>query len=322
MNINDEVEDDYFMLPELKCIRKTLNFTSIQATDRFDKPTFNPKVFLNSLPYKSPSLVELIKNIASLDESDMKKDGHLYKHYIFSDIKQGNGAKIIASALIAAGYKLVVKPQGSALVVNEAVVSSNNSKKFALLSSTAVWETTPNINFTKKILEVYNERPGNIHGEKCRFIVLDSGFKEGVDLFDVKYAHIFEEQLTNSDLVQSIGRATRFCGQKGLEFGKKGWELKIFNYKNYVPRKYSSTNKGILQEIKESKPLLTFMFNLEDSLTDIIKDNAIDKALTVEIHKETAKHKSFVSKYKKTLTALTAAGILAASYMTWKKLKK
>ena len=30
---------------------------------------------------------DLLKNIEKLDKEDMKKDGHLYKHFIFCDIK-------------------------------------------------------------------------------------------------------------------------------------------------------------------------------------------------------------------------------------------
>ena len=52
---------------------------------------------------------------------------------------------------------------------------------------------------------MYNERPSNINGDNMRFIVLDSGFKEGIDLFDVKYVHIFEPQRTNADYQQAIG---------------------------------------------------------------------------------------------------------------------
>ena len=64
-----------------------------------------------------------------------------------------------------------------------------------------------------------------------RFIILDSGFKEGIDLFDVKYVHIFEEQKTSADLTQAVGRATRSCGQKGLEFiPNEGWKLHVYQY--------------------------------------------------------------------------------------------
>lgn len=78
----------------------------------------------------------------------------------------------------------------------------------------------------KTILGAFNERPANVHGRRMRVIIFDSGFKEGIDLFDVKYVHIFEPSMTLADLKQTVGRATRTCGQKGLDFvPNMGWPL-------------------------------------------------------------------------------------------------
>jgi len=35
---------------------------------------------------------------------------------------------------------------------------------------------------------------------------MDSGFKEGIDLFDIKYVHIFEHSVNSADQKQVIGR--------------------------------------------------------------------------------------------------------------------
>jgi superfamily II DNA or RNA helicase len=60
---------------------------------------------------------------------------------------------------------------------------------------------------------------------------MDNGYKEGIDLFDIKYIHIFEPSLNNSDLKQVIGRGTRTCGQKGLKFIPGiGWPLYVYIY--------------------------------------------------------------------------------------------
>ena len=60
------------------------------------------------------------------------------------------------------------------------------------------------------------------------FIILDSGFKEGIDVFDVKYMHILEPLITKSERTQVIGRGTRYCGQVGLPFNpNEGWPLYI-----------------------------------------------------------------------------------------------
>ena len=83
----------------------------------------------------------------------------------------------------------------------------------------------------------FNARPENNHGEEIRIIILDSGFREGVDLFDIKYVHIFEPILTPSDQKQAIGRATRFCGQKGIQFNSlRGWPLEVYRYETTIPK--------------------------------------------------------------------------------------
>ena len=51
----------------------------------------------------------------------------------------------------------------------------------------------------------------NVHGERLRFFIFDSGFKEGIDLFDVKYVHLFDTPLNDADRKQAVGRATRTC---------------------------------------------------------------------------------------------------------------
>jgi superfamily II DNA or RNA helicase len=99
------------------------------------------------------------------------------------------------------------------------------------LSSTAVYGDAINAKTKKEILGKFNARPENIHGDLIRFIVMDAGYKEGIDLFDVKYVHIFEPQISKADQKQVIGRGTRTCGQKGLEFHPtQGWPLYVYVY--------------------------------------------------------------------------------------------
>jgi hypothetical protein len=46
------------------------------------------------------------------------------------------------------------------------------------------------------------ERPSNIYGENIRFLVIDPGFKEGIDVFDVKYMHMLEPLVTKAEQTQ------------------------------------------------------------------------------------------------------------------------
>jgi hypothetical protein len=109
-------------------------------------------------------------------------------------------------------------------------------KNFYLLSSVNVYDQPINVKLKKQMLSNFNQRPSNIHGKEVRFIIMDSGFKEGIDLFDIKYVHIFEPSVNTADQKQVIGRGTRTCGQKGLTFHPtQGWPLHVFVYDMSIP---------------------------------------------------------------------------------------
>ena len=222
-----------------RCMRKTANFSKIANYHKFDKNVFNSKKFLEDLDEASPKIIQLINTITQLDEEDKKNHNKNFKHFIFSDVKEGGyGAKIIASALIAFGFNNVIKARKVQNVKKlKLYIETHNSKNnFGLLCSNSIYGSTFNEKLKKELLNLFNKRPDNINGEKLRFIIFDSGFKEGIDLFDVKYVHIFEPSMTIADLKQTVGRATRTCGQKGLKFLPGiGWPLYVYNYYLTVP---------------------------------------------------------------------------------------
>jgi len=107
---------------------------------------------------------------------------------------------------------------------------------FALLCSSIMYGKPVGVRFRKAIQGVFNARPENIHGEFIRFVIIDQGYREGVDLYDTRYCHVFEELDTPANERQAIGRNTRFCGQKGLSFHPtKGWPLFVFKYSVNLP---------------------------------------------------------------------------------------
>lgn len=300
----------------LQCARQILNYSSIELTDRFDKPGFDGDKLLDKLPIVSPKLVSLLENIYNIDKEDYKKHGKLFKHFIFSDLKRGYGAKIIASAFVAAGYTLVMKKQKGRLIVDQDILKTDDDTKFAVLSSTALWDTTITPEFTRQVLKTFNNRPNNIYGEEVRFIILDSGFKEGVDLFDVKYAHIFEDQLTQADLTQAIGRVTRFCGQKGLKFNN-GWEVQAYIYRTYrdTPRdlmklKFFGGKEPVLDYLTKQNNDMYYNINFLEDTTNIIKDSAVDKLLNENINKTNVKY-SYSPLIKKIALSAATIGLLS-----------
>ena len=245
------------------CIRKRSNWSSAQEIYKIDDPSFDPDFFLKDMPYFSPKLVALLNKIKECDAIDQKKYGTTFKHFIFSDIKSGgHGAKMIASAFISSGWTLGYKselknrgkftntknenldggrgsngpkPQWGALeLLSPDEVKEKDS--FYLLSSVPIYDKPISVRMKKEILANFNSRPENIYGDIARIIIMDSGFKEGIDLFDIKYIHIFEPSMNISDQKQVIGRGTRTCGQKGLEFHPtRGWPLNVFVYDMEIP---------------------------------------------------------------------------------------
>jgi len=217
------------------CVRTVTNWSRVKKEHKFEKKSFDAIRFKQDMPVASPKLAELLKNVQELDKDDYEKHGRTFKHFIFSDLKQGGtGAKIIASALTAEGFNLAYNERLQ--LKSDEELLKTRKKNFILLASTAVYGNNLGVRTKKQLLSKFNERPTNVYGDLARLIVMDSGFKEGIDLFDIKYVHIFEPQVSKADQKQVIGRGTRTCGQKGLVFHPtQGWPLNVFVYDVDIP---------------------------------------------------------------------------------------
>lgn len=163
--------------------------------------------------------------------------------------------------------------------------SQNN---FFILSSVDVFGKPISVKMKKEILSKFNQRPDNVYGEYARIIIMDSGFKEGIDLFDIKYVHIFEPQRTMSDQKQVIGRGTRTCGQKGLIFHPTmGWPLYVFNYDINIPndfkQKFIDSSTGIELYLKALNVDLR-LINFANELEKVSIFGAVDYELNKNIH--------------------------------------
>lgn len=266
-----------------RCIRQVANMSHVKPTMLMDTKSFNPQLLELSIPRASPKLKALFDKIAALDEQDMKKHKKHFKHMIFTDISSSNyGAKLIASAFVSSGFTpaftnaLGLKPDEKLL--------ETKGNNFGLLLSKTYGKKSMSTKFKKAQMHKYNERPSNTNGDLIRFIILDQGFKEGIDLFDVKYVHLFEPLISNADQKQAIGRGTRFCGQKGLEFHPRfGWPLYVFRY-----------DVKLKHTIEDSKTLFELFIKYSDvdlrkvifasEVEDVVIDASVDHQLTKEIH--------------------------------------
>lgn len=212
------------------CLRKISNWTTLEKEHKFDKETFDPKKFMMDLPVASPKLTMLLTKIKELDDQDVRLYGRKFKHFIFSEVKAGGyGAKVVCSGLVAAGLNLCYTPK--LVLKSEDELMSQRADNFGYLCSTTVYEQPLPTTLKKGMLDLFNKRPSNIYGDLVRIMVADGGFKEGIDLFDVKYVHLFEPLVSEADQKQAIGRATRKCGQAGLQFVPMvGWTLNVYIY--------------------------------------------------------------------------------------------
>lgn len=292
-------------------LRQVENFSKIMRYNRFDKPTFDEVQTYNDVQLTSPKAVQMMEIIKQLDAKDMKEHGRKYKHFIYSDVKAGGyGAKILASILQAYGYYNIVGSQAftpkkpkkgknknkkSTRLILHSTPDEHKNNAFAVLSSSSIYDNPVTEKFKKRIVNRYNARPENVYGEDVRIIILDSGFKEGLDLFDVKYAHIFETQLTDADEKQAIGRATRLCGQKGLDFKPAvGWELEVYMYHTYMDDLLKNIHKKDFDNISDNSlhDLIIKYSNLDKTAIELGKQLnriapflAVDYELTKPIHR-------------------------------------
>lgn len=277
------------------CLRKTAATARVSRKALIDSKTFDSATYIKELSGKFSALIDTIKQI---DTMDMKNEGHLYKHFIFTDIREGsNGAKALAGFLVAAGFdfrqgvvkKLVkrggemVETKNGATILLEKEPVEGGSNGFAMLQSVPLFRNPMSVPGKKRILQLYNSRPDNIHGELLRIVILDSKYKEGIDLFDIRYVHLLEPAIATSDLKQAVGRATRFCGQKGLQFiPNKGWPLEVFIYRTELPGRAPFVEDDEAVKSKEQK-LDAHTLMLEKSGLDLALLNLTQELTTLAI---------------------------------------
>ena len=266
-----------------KCIRKVGNMAVMKPAYILDNRAFDSKMLSLVLPRAAPKIQALLSKIAELDKRDIRKEGKMYKHMIFSDSESSNhGAKLVASAMTAMGFTPAFT-HGLTMKSKE-VLQKTKQRNFGLLLSKPFAEKSMNTTFKKDMLAMYNERPENTYGENIRFIILDQGFKEGIDLFDIKYVHLFEPLVSLADEKQAIGRGTRFCGQKGLVFHPRfGWPLYVFRYDIKFDKVLRGAQTMFELYLKYSDiDFRKVVFAAE--LEGVVIESAVDAELTHAIH--------------------------------------
>ena len=307
--LNKMINDETIVSYDSECLRKRMNWSKSKNEHNLidNTQSVNPQVILDDLSRNSPKLYTLMKKIEALDESDLKNDGTLYKHMIFTDMKTSSyGVKVIGSVLAAKGlkhgYKATINDEydpddpvkkketkfNKIQMLSNDELQNNKHNNFYILSSVNIFDQPLSVSTKKSILERYNERPDNINGKNVRFIIMDGGFKEGIDLYDIKYIHIFEPQTTNADQKQIIGRGTRTCGQKGLRFHPtNGWPLHVNIYDMTIPEEVQEHFGGMENTFDlymKSLNLDLRLFNFVNDIEEATIKGSVDYDLNKNIH--------------------------------------
>jgi len=271
---------------EALCIRNTGTWANVKPEHKFDSGKFNKEVVLKDLPLLSPKIYNMIQRINELDAKDMANDNKYYKHIIYSDVSGVYGAKMVASALIANDFSLIYSNK---FAIKPEIQEKDKNKTFGLLTTSTVYQKPLTVGLKKKMMTLMNERPSNVNGENMRIIILDSGYKEGLDVFDVKYMHILEPLETKAEYTQVIGRGTRYCGQAGLPFVPNvGWALNIFRYNI----RYDNDTSVHDLYIKHSNKNIS-AFNFIADIEAIMIASAVDTPLTENLHLLSEKNNRF-----------------------------
>ena len=284
-------EDEVRRAKELvaKCFRRVGNWAVVKPYHLFDKEAaFMPEMVEKEMALSGPKIKVLLDKIDELDKQDMAKEGHLFKHMIFTDVDASMySTKILASSLISKGFPLIFDHNFKMHLDKK----DDDFKRFGLLMSKPLFDKSMNKKVINAQLELFNQRDANIHGANMRIMLLDQGFKEGIDLYDVKYVHLFETLVYHADEKQAIGRSTRFCGQKGLAFHPNyGWPLYVFRYETAIPPtllaqyNLNDTTKTLFDAYLQYANIDLKKVVFAAELEEITKQGAVDKDLNLAMH--------------------------------------
>jgi len=210
----------------------------------------------------------LANQISNIDQNDINEVGHLNKHMIFSSMRIHAGTqysavpiriyesllsqntikfnnienldKLLERANLTFRYDAIKDEYTICPLYSENRVllpdPSVNNIFFLKNAGNENNETPEQKRYKKKIEAIWNDHIYNNKGQLLRFIVLDTGYKAGISLFNIRHVHIMEPQPSSGDLTQAVGRAIRFCGHKGTEYEPGvGWKVFVYVYDSWIP---------------------------------------------------------------------------------------
>jgi len=276
---------------------------------------------------RSPKLAALVDAIKERDEHDLKTTGHLFKHVIYTDVKDAYfGVKLLTSVFLAEDFHIAKfsrpksgsgqrKQKWSVVPPNLRGDAKKMQKSFLALSSggmsgPAFFEKDsvgygPNSALSaddKNLIKdaafkAFNKRsklsdgsPGpNVYGQDVRFLLMDQGFKEGVDIFEAKYMWIMEPPASQASLTQAVGRVMRLCGAQAMPYSE--WKVYITVLANRLPTEDKKLMYRLTIDDEQTASAKTRLLFMKEG-----RNAAADKLLMESMH--TAAHPGSVSPKK------------------------
>ena len=128
------------------CIRRVANTARLPRTGMVDSAGFSADSLSAELSGKYSALVRRIRN---LDGVDMRDYGKKFKHFIFTDLRDGAfGGKAIAAFLIQAGFEFSLDSKGLKAAGSG---SGGGGNRFAILQSQPLWRKPLTVGLKKSV---------------------------------------------------------------------------------------------------------------------------------------------------------------------------
>jgi hypothetical protein len=279
---------------KIKCYNKAITGTKIKSSYRFEHPEFNQSELINLINNEEHVFAKikmLFDTIDDVDKKDLKEHNKKYKHAIYVKNRSylESGVKMLISAFIAKGlnfpYKLAkkIKKDGTELQTLQYENNITGNNNFVALTLASFFRGRKfSKNELRRIVNDFNKRPDNTHGQNIRFIIFDDDHTEGIDLFDIKYLHVFDTHIKFDKFEQVKGRGTRTCGQKGLTFiENKGWILQVLKYNEFL-----FNNKNNFSRSRFNANPLNKNEHKNNIIRNHIEQLSVDKLLTTKLSKD------------------------------------
>lgn len=123
------------------------------------------------------------------------------------------------------------------------------------------------------VKKLFNSKD-NIHGKKCRVILLSPSATEGIQLYNIKQEHILEPYWNEVRIDQVIGRGIRQCSHKDLPISER--VVRVYRYRVTKPDKLDNDDKVNVSADEYVEDSAKAKDNLLGSFLLAMKEAAVD----------------------------------------------